>query len=150
MGRLRDERTLDLLGWQPPDLVQRYDAERVRTATLRARIARAVSETLKDHDGSREAVAELMSAFLDEDVTKNMLDAYASEARTEHSIPYLRLLALVHVTGDTRLLSLGAEMFGFAVIDEKYVAAVEEAMWTAEEEHAAKMKRAKRRQWSGR
>ena len=116
-----DDRTLDLLNWEPPEVVRRFDEERVRTSTLRAKIARAVSETLRDCDRSRESIAAGMSDWLGEDVTKNMLDAYASEAREEHTIPYLRLLALVHVTGDVRLLQVGAEMFGHVVAEDRYV-----------------------------
>ena len=39
---------LDLLEWSPPDVVAAYPPERVRGATLEARVARAISETLAD------------------------------------------------------------------------------------------------------
>jgi len=122
-----DKTTLDLLSWQPPELVERYDETHVRAASLRARIAKAVSETLKAKAGdmSREEIAAAMSSWLGEEVSKHMLDAYASEAREEQTVPYLRLLALVHVTGDARLLQLGAEMFGHSVIEDKYLSWVE-------------------------
>lgn len=149
MSGKRDDKTLDLLAWEPPPLVARYEETVVRAASLRTRIAHGVSETLKACGRPREEIAEAMSAWLGEDVKKSMLDAYASEAREEHTIPYLRLLALAQVTGDMRLLSLGAEMFGFAVISERYVPAVEEAMWAAEEERAREMRQQKRRQWKG-
>lgn len=102
-------------------MVTRYDEHRVRAASLRQRIARAVSETLKDASETRPAIARLMSTWLGEEVSKNMLDAYASEARDDHTIPYLRLLALVHATGDIRPLQIGAEQFGHAVIDGDYL-----------------------------
>jgi hypothetical protein len=75
----------------------------------------------------RDQLAVKMSEWLGEDVTKNMLDAYASEAREEHTIPFLRVLALLHVTSDVRLLQLGAEMFGHShsVIEDKYLGWVE-------------------------
>ena len=120
-----DKTTLDLLAWEPPELVERYEEVTVRAATLRARIAKAVSETLKEAEGSREDIAARMSEWLGEDISKHMLDAYASEAREEHTIPFLRVLALLHVTGDVRLLQLGAEMFGHSVIDDKYLPWVE-------------------------
>ena len=130
MARRRgDTRTPDLLSWEPPvaeeDLVVRYDEPKVRAASLRDRIARAVAETLRDYQDSRESIAQAMSEWLGEDVSKPMLDAYASQAREGHTISYLRLLALIHVTGDTRLLQLGAELFQCAVIDDRYLPWVE-------------------------
>lgn len=126
MAKQRGDRaTLDLLSWEPPEIVERYDEHRVRAATLRARLAKAVSETLTESRLKREEIARGMSEWLGEDVTKHMLDAYASEAREDHTIPYLRLLALVHVTGDVRLLQLGAEMFAHSVIEDRYLAWVE-------------------------
>lgn len=134
-----DDRTLDLLDWEPPVIVRRYDEERVRTASLRSRIARAVSETLKEAEGSREDIAEAMSAWLGEEVSVNMLNAYASEAREDHSIPYLRLLALMHATGDVRLLQMGAEMFGHVVADIRYLDWIKVGMDADRREQAAKM-----------
>ncbi len=125
-GRDRhDARTGDLLAWEPQQLVTRFDDHRVRTSTLRARIARAVSETLTDSERTRQDIAENMSIWLGEEVTKNMLDAYASEARSDHTIPFLRLLALVHVTGDLRLMQLGSDLFEHSVIDNRYLTWVE-------------------------
>jgi hypothetical protein len=102
-----------------------YPEREVRAASLRSRIAKAVAVTLREAEGDRETIAAAMSVFLGEEVSKNMLDAYASEAREDHTIPYLRLLALVHVTGDVRPMQLGAEQFGHAVIDERYLPWVE-------------------------
>lgn len=144
-----DMATLDLLeDWSPPEIVQRFDAAKVRTATLRARIARAVSETLHDSDMGREDIARAMTDWLgeDEDVTKNMLDAYASQAREPHTISYLRLLALVHVTGDVRLLQLGAEMFGHSVVDDRYLPWVEVGQLADRKENIEKAFDAARRQ----
>ncbi len=122
-----DNDTLDLLSWEPAAVVERYEEGRVRASSLRSRIAKGIAQTLRDCDMPREQIAAAMSDWLGpgEEVSKNMLDAYASEAREEQTISYLRLLALVHVTGDVRLLQLGAEMFAHSVIDEKYVAWVE-------------------------
>lgn len=125
-GRDRnDDRTGDLLSWEPPEVVKRYDEQRIKTATMRARIAHAVSETLSESKLSREVIASRMSEFLGEDVSKNMLDAYASEAREDHTISYVRLLALIHVTEDVRPLQVGAEMFGHLVVDDKYMEFIE-------------------------
>jgi len=122
----RDTETLDLLSWRPAEeMVRRYKPERVRAASLRILIAHAVAETLRDSTLNRFAVAERMSAYLGEAVSKNMLDAYASASREEHSISYLRLLALVHATGDVRPLQIGAELLGHSVIDDRYLSWVE-------------------------
>ncbi len=138
MTMRRDPNTLDLFtDWKPDEVVQRFEPERVRTATLRARIARAVSETLKDCGRPREEIAAEMSAWLEDDeVTKNMLDAYASEARDRHNITYERLLALVHVTGDVRPLQMGAEMFAHVVTHERYLQWIEVGMEADRKEEA--------------
>lgn len=117
--RRGDDRTLDLLAWAPPE-PPRYPEERVRTSTLRDRISRAVAETLKDCETSRADIATAMGEWLGEEVSENMLNAYASQGREEHTIPYLRLLALAQVTGDVRLLQLGAELFGHTVIENRF------------------------------
>ncbi len=128
-GRDRnDHNTGDLLSWEPPEVVKRYDERRIKTATMRARIAHAVSETLTDSDKSREIIAEEMGAFLGGEVSKNMLDAYASEAREDHTISFVRLLALIHVTNDVRPLQVGAEMFGHLVVDDKFMKFIELGM----------------------
>lgn len=106
-GRDRnDDRTGDLLSWEPPVVVKRYDEQRIKTATMRARVAHAVSETLSESEFNRDTIASKMSEFLGEEVSKNMLDAYASEAREEHTISYVRLLALIYVTNDVRPLQV--------------------------------------------
>jgi hypothetical protein len=122
MVKLRgDTQTLDLLSWEAKPIVEAFAPERVRTASLRAKIARAVSETLTDSPISRAIIAEDMSLWLGEEVTENMVNAYASQARERDTIPYLRLLALAHVTGDVRLLQIGAAQMGHSVIEDKYL-----------------------------
>lgn len=123
--RPADDATLDLLSWEPPALVHRYEEQSVRAASLRDRIARAVAATLAETETPREELAAQMSEWLGEEMSKHMLDAYTSQAREEHTIPYLRLLALVHVTGDDRLLQLGAELFGRSVVEDRYLPWVE-------------------------
>jgi len=116
---------MDLLDWSPLEIVHRFSEDRICASSLRARIARAVAEALKDSEKSREDTAAAMTEWLGEDVSVHMLNAWASQAREDHSIPYQRLLALVHVTGDVRLLQLGAEMFGHSVVDDRYLPWVE-------------------------
>lgn len=116
-----DRQTNDLFDWEPPEIVKRYDEERMRTVSLNQRISRAISETLSESELDRADVARRMSEFLNEDVTLNMVNAYASPAREDHNISYVRLLALTHATGDVRLLQIGAEMFGHVVAEDKYL-----------------------------
>lgn len=123
--RPRHPDQLDLLGWAPSEPVVAFDPRTVRAASLAASISKAVSQSLKSCGRPREQVAERMSAYLDEQVSKTMLDAYASEARGEHIINIVRFIALIEATGDRRLLNLIAELFGWAVIEQRYLPAIE-------------------------
>lgn len=149
-NRRGDTRTGDLLDWEPPPLVETYDAVTIRAASLRAKIAHAISATLCEAEQDRTQIAAAMTGFLGEEVSKNMLDAYASESRDDHTISFVRLLALVEVTGDVRPLTLAAEMAGCVVIPARYMAAVHEAMWAAREEEAHAQRLSSRKAWRGR
>ena len=72
----------------------------------------------------RSQVAARMSEYLDEQITENMLDNYASEARADTVINGVRIMALAHVTDDERLLQVMAEPYGWAVIDDRYVSLI--------------------------
>jgi hypothetical protein len=124
--RLPDHRQLDLLTWEPPEVVRQFEPATVRAASLRAQISRAVAATLKDSDLQRDDVAGAMSDYLGEGVPKTALDGYASEAREDHTISVVRLMALVHATSDVRLLQILAEPFGYVVVDAKHREAIEE------------------------
>jgi len=139
----------DLLDWQPPTLVATYDERRVRALSLRDKVALAIKATLEDCGKSRAQVAGEMSTVLGEDVTVPMLDAYASQAKSEHTISYLRLLALVAVTADPRPLQIGAELCAAALIPVRYVAAVEAEMLRDQVDHLTARMNAKRRAWRG-
>jgi hypothetical protein len=117
-----------LLEWQAPQPVARFEPARVRAATLHGQIARAVSECLRDAAAAglkRETIAERMSAITGQRVSGAMLDAYASQAREEHSISLARFIALMQATGDRRLLELLAEPMGWAVVERADVALIE-------------------------
>ena len=119
---------LDLLAWDPPQPVARFEPERVRGASHQQQIARAVGACLKDAEErgvGRDAIADAMTVFLGEAVSKHMLDAYASQARTEHVINLPRFMALLHATSDRRLLELIAEPMGWAVVERKHLAMIE-------------------------
>lgn len=120
-----DTLTLDLLDWQPPEIAAAFPEEKVRAATLRGRMAKAVSVSLRECGLERAEVARRMGAYLGgEQVSENMLDNYASEARADTTISVPRLLALVHVTGDLRLLQVLADPFGQVVVDKRYVSII--------------------------
>lgn len=136
MARARsDHKTLDLLSWQPSSpKVERFDEQTVRAATINGKVALAVSRILADAKAreneplEREDVARRMSEFLGEEVSKNMLDAYASQSRQDHKISVVRAVALMHATQDFRLLTLLAEEIGLTVIPRKYEGTVREAI----------------------
>lgn len=118
-----DFSTLDLLtDWKPDTGQVRYAESEVRAATLDARIAKAVAMALKSCGLDRDRVATEMTRFLGgERVSVAMLNAYASQAKENHKITLARFGALVHATKDFRLLSLLPEMFGYAVVEQRFV-----------------------------
>lgn len=136
-----DPRQQNLLDWTPPQAVSRFPEHTVRAATIESRIARAVSQAMKDCEHSRDEIAKRMGEFLGEPVPKNMLDAYASLAREDHVISLPRFLALLHATADQRLLQTLAEMFGLAVVPQKFVTLIDLASLREREDELAKQRR---------
>jgi hypothetical protein len=124
----------DLFGAAPSPAEIAFPPEEIRAATLNSQLCRAISASLKACGRSRAKVAEAMSSYLGATVSEAILDAYASPARESHVINWPRLIALAHVTGDVRLLSVGLEQFGVALIDRRYLPYVE--MGLLEEEKA--------------
>ena len=112
---------LDLLAWRAPEIIARFADHQVRAASIAGRVCKAISAALDECGKPRAVVAESMSEFLGARVSKHMLDAYASQAREDHQISVVRFVALIHATGDRRLLELLADAFGWAVIERKYL-----------------------------
>jgi hypothetical protein len=125
---------LSLLGWTPPQAELAFEEREVRGATIAARLARAVSIALQGCGKPRGQVAREMSGFLGETVSPAMLDAYASVARDAHRISLPRFMALLHVTGDRRLLQLLAEPQGWAVIEKRHLPLIEVALVREQED----------------
>ncbi|OSQ49649.1 hypothetical protein [Thalassospira alkalitolerans] len=146
-----DNTTLDLLTeWNPPAVAVRFtQPERVRGSSFSQRISRAVSEVLKDCGKTREEIAAAMSEYTGEEVTKNILDAYSSMARESHTISLERAFALLHATGDARIFGMELERFDLAVIPERYLGAVDDAMIEDQREQLRKSQLAARRRWKG-
>lgn len=121
MARAPSPAQLDLLAWSPPETVRAFDPAAVRAGTWPARIAKAVGAVLRDCPLDRAKVAQEMSAYLGARVSVNVLNAWASEARDEHTIPLTRLIALLAATRDRRLLELFAAEMGWAVIERRHL-----------------------------
>jgi hypothetical protein len=107
--------TPDQLGFsfEPPVLATLPAA----LAGLERQVSEAASDILHGDERSREVIAAEMSRLLGEDVSRAMLDAYASPAREGHKVPMSRFLGLVAVTDrhdilDRLLRPIGAALQG--------------------------------------
>lgn len=120
-GRRRDSLTGDLLAWRLEDPVVSYaGAPQAQAASLHGRFCQTMALTVESCGKSRADIAAEMAEYLGEDFSKATLDAYLAESKTSHVIQLHRFAALIHATGDMRLLSLLPEMFGHVVISEKH------------------------------
>jgi hypothetical protein len=144
-----DGKTLDLLEWEPPVLAPVVSEEKVRSGSLRGRMARAVALALRECELPREAVAERMGEFLGEDVTLGMVNNYASQAKEEHTISAIRLAALAHATGDLRPLQILAATFEHSLIPTRYLPAIEDALLDDKIEELERRRKVARSQWKG-
>lgn len=151
MARNREPSPTPLFDWRPPEApAVRYQApEEVRAASLAASFVRAMQLAEEASGKSREEIAKSMSDYLQQPVSKAVIDQYMSEAREDYVINVVRFLAFMDATRDFRLLSLLAAPFGLAIIDEKYLAAVEEAMCAEQIEALDRRKALARRKWRG-
>ncbi|MGJ5203620.1 hypothetical protein [Bradyrhizobium sp. HKCCYLR20261] len=104
----------------PAAVVERFDAERVRATRTSVRIAQAMTEAIKDCGKSRDEIAEAMSQVLGERVTVEVLYQYSSPANERNNIPAHRLMALVAVTGDVRILNAALQDTGFIALDQRF------------------------------
>ena len=85
-------------------------------AALERQISIAVSDILHAEPRSRTVIAAEMSDFLDDEVSRAMLDAYASQAREGHKVPMSRFFALVAVTNRHDVLDRLVRHIGGAVL----------------------------------
>lgn len=85
-------------------------------AGIEQRVCRTVGSVLASDGRAREVIAAQMSVLLGEDVSRAMLDAYSSPARTEHKVPFSRLMALIAVTGRHDLLDPLMREIGAALL----------------------------------
>ncbi|MCV9907350.1 hypothetical protein OIV19_06940 [Brucella sp. HL-2] len=78
MSRRRDPFTLDIFrDYAPPaDVIVRHDPEVSKGGTLDVQISRILSVAMERSGKSRDTIAEEMSAYLGNRVSKDMLDGY--------------------------------------------------------------------------
>lgn len=86
-------------------------------AGSRHQTAHAVAQVLKEDPRTREVIAAEMSVLMDEEISKAMLDAYASPARDGHNISWDRMKALIVVTGRIDILRREIATIGVTVVD---------------------------------
>ena len=93
-------------------------------AGIERQINELVGTILASDERPREVIAAAMSVLLDEQVTRPMLDAYSSPARSDHRVPFSRLCALIVVTDRQDLLRplLGRLGIGALIGDEVNIA----------------------------
>ncbi|MDR5655492.1 hypothetical protein [Ruixingdingia sedimenti] len=132
MARRRDPLTKDLFDWQPPRVAVGYSADVIGRGRLDNKIARLVSQALRDareeRGLSRAEVAREMGLYLGRSISEAMLHKWASEASEEHRIPFDAFIALVHATGARDLLGFVPGEFGLTVIEAEYADLIEERL----------------------
>jgi hypothetical protein len=131
MTRPRPALTKDLFSWEPPKVAVGYSTDVIGRGRLDNKIARLVSQALRDarEDGlNRAEVARRMSSFLGRAVSEAMLNKWSSEGSEDHRIPLDAFLGLVQATGATDLLGFPAGEFGLTVIEAEYAEIIEEKL----------------------
>lgn len=150
MSRYRDPVTKDLFSWQPPKVAVGYGPEVTGRGPLDNRIARLISQALRDarDDGmSRAQIAKQMTDYLQRSISEAMLNKWTSEGSGEHRIPLDAFIALVDATGAKNLLGFAPGEFGMTVIDQEYAEIIEDQLLDEHirEMEALKLSRAARR-----
>ena len=93
-------------------------------AGLGRMVSSAVARAMNEDSRSRPEIAGRVSALLGEDVSRWMLDGYASEAREEHAISAARFLALIAATDRLDILdALVSRIGGRILVGEEVHAA---------------------------
>ncbi|QDG79383.1 hypothetical protein FJ695_00250 [Labrenzia sp. PHM005] len=115
-------------GWTPPRVSVGFEPGAIPGNRLSSRISRAIAKALKECGKDRTTIAGRMSEAIGHPVSVAMLDAYASEAKTDHNITVERFVALIKATGKTELLGFLAEDFDLAVIPRRFENVIELAL----------------------
>lgn len=123
MSKRRDTLTSDLFDWQPPKVAVGYGEDVTGRGALDNRIARAISQALKEakvRDIKRSQIASAMSDYLGRPISEDMLNKWASEAADSNRITLDAFVALIDATGTHDLVSLVVSSFGLVAVPERY------------------------------
>ncbi len=151
MARRRsDNKTLELLDWQPPAVAETFTPERVRGHTDRIRMGRAYAEAMKDSDQSRDDIHADMIAHLGFTFGRHAFDRCTAASAEGHEFTVSKLIAFLHAVPDIRVVNELLDGTGFAAVPEKYLSAIEEAICDDQIEQFTERKRLARRNWRGR
>lgn len=85
-------------------------------AHMERQTASAVAGILRVDPRSRFEVAGQLSALMDADISKFMLDAYSAEGRDGHNVSFARFLGLIVVTQRFDVLDALLRQIGCAVV----------------------------------
>lgn len=94
----------------------RPDVDEGGLAHMERQTASAVARILRDDPRSRFEVAGQLSALMDADISKFMLDAYSAEARDGHNVSFARFLGLIVATQRFDVLDALMRQIGCAVV----------------------------------
>ncbi len=85
MRTVKDDKTIDLFFSVPAPVIPQPGM-----GNYAAQVSELVAELLKGSPLDRYEIAAQISRLSGDDVSKNMLDAWSSPARTEHNLPLYR------------------------------------------------------------
>lgn len=129
MTRKRDAFTPDLFrDYEAAPVVERFDPRAVQAWSMSGRVSKAVSLTMDESGMTRKEIADALTELTKTPVSKAMLDGYASQAREQHSISAVRLVALIAITGDARALNVLLADAGLVAVPQKYEALLRREM----------------------
>jgi hypothetical protein len=106
MRKANDDRTLDIFHVPQPILTIPGNGNNA------AQVSELIGEILKGSDLDRYEIAARMSRLSGDDVSKHMLDAWSSPARTDHNLPFYRAALLEEVCSCHALTNWLVEMRG--------------------------------------
>lgn len=106
MRRVKDDRTLDIFSVPQPVLAIPGNGNNA------AQVSELISEILKGSDLDRYEIGARMSRLSGDDVSKHMLDAWSSPARTDHNLPFYRAPLLEEVCSSHALTDWLVEQRG--------------------------------------
>jgi len=95
-----------------------FPASTAGTMNDAAMVRSVIVDAMRKCNKSRASIADEMSHLTGTKVTERMLNCYAADSREDARFPQELQRAFCAATGDTRLLTFGAEAAGLHVIDD--------------------------------